>query len=118
MRKRTPQEKKALSYAKDRRNCYGENDKSSRESIRLNKVLRTRAHRRNVNQILQSEAPGVDAEESELIELKVRGKRRRQWHKFPDKPLGEVVRRMLEWWPRRHKSRMRREESEKSNKNA
>jgi hypothetical protein len=30
MVRRSPQDKKALSYAKDRRNVYGENDKSSR----------------------------------------------------------------------------------------
>ncbi len=34
MARRTPQEKKALSYVKDRRNDYGENDKSSRKNIR------------------------------------------------------------------------------------
>ena len=33
----SPQEKKRLSYAKDRRNDYGENDKSSRKNIRRNK---------------------------------------------------------------------------------
>ena len=31
---KTPQEKKHLSYAKDRRNPYGENSKSSRTAIR------------------------------------------------------------------------------------
>lgn len=36
-RRRSPQEKKALSYARDRRNVYGENDKSSRKNIRRNK---------------------------------------------------------------------------------
>lgn len=34
MTRRDPQEKKALSYAKDRRNDYGENDKGSRKGIR------------------------------------------------------------------------------------
>jgi hypothetical protein len=32
---KTPQEKKHLSYAKDRRNTYGENSKSSRKAIRV-----------------------------------------------------------------------------------
>ena len=31
-RKRSPQDDKSLSYAKDRRNTYGENDKRSRKS--------------------------------------------------------------------------------------
>ncbi|MFD9407178.1 hypothetical protein ACFWBN_09205 [Streptomyces sp. NPDC059989] len=33
MRQRSPQEKKRLSYLKDRRNVYGENQKSSRRNI-------------------------------------------------------------------------------------
>ena len=42
MARRSPQEKKTLSYAKDRRNDYGENDKSSRKSIRRNKRVPNR----------------------------------------------------------------------------
>lgn len=34
MKQKTPQEKKALSYAKDCRNTYGESDKGSRKTIR------------------------------------------------------------------------------------
>ncbi len=30
--RRTPQEKKELSYERDRRNTYGENDKASRKN--------------------------------------------------------------------------------------
>jgi hypothetical protein len=110
MRRRTPQEKKALSYAKDRRNRYGENDKSSRRSIRTNKAMRTRAHRHNVNQILQGESLGVGVEESELLELKVRGRRRREWYKYPDTPLGEIVPELLESRVHRHRAKMRRRE--------
>ena len=36
VKRKSPQEKKALSYAKDRRNTYGENDKSSRKNIPRN----------------------------------------------------------------------------------
>ena len=43
MARKSPQEKKALSYAKDRRNNYGENDKSSRRNIRRNKQTPERA---------------------------------------------------------------------------
>jgi hypothetical protein len=43
---KTPQEKKKLSYMKDRRNTYGENGKSSRKSIRLSKALNEPATRR------------------------------------------------------------------------
>jgi hypothetical protein len=42
--RRSPQEKKALSYAKDRRNDYGENDKSSRKNIPPNQTGPERAH--------------------------------------------------------------------------
>jgi hypothetical protein len=42
-RRRTPSEKKAISYSRDRRNVYGENSKSSRNSIRVRKRLRVRA---------------------------------------------------------------------------
>lgn len=38
---RGPQEKKALSYARDRRNGYGENDKSSRKAIPARKAGET-----------------------------------------------------------------------------
>jgi hypothetical protein len=96
MRKRTPQEKKALSYAHDRRNCYAENDKTSRKAIRLRKAHTERAYRRVVNQTLQSESPGIDVDAADELENKVRGKRRRDWHKIPDEPLGEVVKGILE----------------------
>jgi hypothetical protein len=46
MVRRSPQEKKALSYAKDRRNVYGENDKSSRKNIRRNKRIPNKLRRR------------------------------------------------------------------------
>jgi len=36
-RRKTPQEKKQLSYDRDRRSIYGENDKSSRKNIPLSK---------------------------------------------------------------------------------
>lgn len=39
---KTPQDKKALSYAKDRRNTYGENDKSSRKAIPARKAGESR----------------------------------------------------------------------------
>jgi hypothetical protein len=45
MARKSPQVKKALNYAKDRRNDYGENDKSSRKNIRRNKRTPNRADR-------------------------------------------------------------------------
>jgi hypothetical protein len=111
MKRRTPQEKKALSYAKDRRNCYGESDKGSRISIRLNKIKPQRAFRRNVNQILQSEAPVVSGQETDAVESKVKGVRRRDWYKHPDMPLGEYVELKLERRLRDHGAKVRRREN-------
>jgi hypothetical protein len=45
MRERTPQEKKSLSLAKDRRNVYGEAPHGAWKSIPLRKKLRNRANR-------------------------------------------------------------------------
>jgi hypothetical protein len=45
-RKKSPPEKKADSYKKDRRNTYGENSKSSRKNIPLAKAREHREARR------------------------------------------------------------------------
>ncbi len=70
MKKKTPQEKKALSYAKDERNIYGESDKGSRVSIRRNKTFPTRAYRKAVNDILQETIGEIDLEKAEIIDSK------------------------------------------------
>ena len=84
--RKTPQEKKRLSYAKDRRNTYGENDKSSRRNIPAAKARQRRANRRVAHQVLTT----AGEEQLGLIRPKTR------WRKAPDTPLGEVVRRKLE----------------------
>jgi predicted RNase H-like HicB family nuclease len=91
MKQRTPQEKKALSYAKDRRNVYGESDKGSRIAIRQNKTFPTRVYRRTVNDILQATVGEIDLEKAELIDVKAKEIKRRRWKKFPDAPLGEYI---------------------------
>ena len=96
MTRKTPQEKKALSYAKDRRNIYGESDKGSRVSIRQNKTFPTRAFRKNINDVLQSAVGAVDLEKAEAVDVKVGGIKRRKWKKFADAPLGKIVRGQLE----------------------
>jgi hypothetical protein len=91
VRRRSPQEKKALSYARDCRNVYGENDKSSRTIIRRNKRFPHRANRRHDGQALTvclgAPAPDVD----EAAEVRIRGWRRASWRKWPDLPLGLVL---------------------------
>jgi hypothetical protein len=87
-RRRSPQEKKRLSYERDRRNVYGENDKSSRKNIPRSKARTHRAHRANIrNAIASSDPVSPDA-----LEARVRSIRRKSWLKLPDEPLGDVVR--------------------------
>ncbi len=78
-RRLSPQEKKAYSYAKDRRNDYGENDKSSRKNIPLSKARAQRAVRRSDKSTLRSN-PLSDA---------IPEKRQKPaWKKCPDLALG------------------------------
>jgi hypothetical protein len=73
--RRSPQEKKALSYAKDRRNAYGENDKSSRRNIPLRKRLVNRANRHAAQQQLREASGAAEAERAESVEERLRDTR-------------------------------------------
>jgi hypothetical protein len=95
VRPKTPQQKKAESYAKDRRNTYGENAKSSRKNIARKKRRQNRAERRLASQAFAGERREVDAEWMDAIEARVERKRRLWWPKAPDEPLGVVVRAKL-----------------------
>jgi hypothetical protein len=64
MKERTPQEKKSLSLAKDRRNVYGEAPHGARKSIPLKKKLRNRANRHEQESKLPSEPIQFDADAS------------------------------------------------------
>jgi hypothetical protein len=103
---KTPGEKKRLSYEHDRRNTYGENQKSSRKNIPRSKRLSHQDERRSVRQALisgQGAVAGEAADEAELKALrKGRIKKLTAFRKSPDHPLGEVV-----------KQRLRRRTSEK-----
>ncbi|HEX5183110.1 MAG TPA: hypothetical protein VFW19_08160 [Allosphingosinicella sp.] len=91
-KERSPQEKKALSYAKDRRNLYGENDKASRKLIPLRKAQESRQDRRKVTQELGT-LPRLKPEAADLIESSARHDMHRVggWTKAPDVALGKVV---------------------------
>jgi hypothetical protein len=91
MTKRSPQEKKRLSYARDRRNIYGEAPHAARKNIPLRKASRNRANRRYANQQLMYEGVCFDEELADAIESRVRQKAPHEWEKYPDAPLGEVV---------------------------
>lgn len=94
-KRRTPPEKKLLSYEKDRRNTYGERGSHSRHAITLQKAINRRTDRHRANQVLQNvESDLVDS--LEQAELKVKTVAKRGWRKYADRPLGEVVERKLE----------------------
>lgn len=96
MKRKTPQEKKSLSYAKDCRNTYGENDKASRKNIPLRKAKVNRGYRRKTNQVLHEINHEVDLEKAELAESETRNVKREFWKKCADEPLGKVLERKLE----------------------
>ncbi|WP_146991358.1 hypothetical protein [Bradyrhizobium macuxiense] len=96
---KNPQEKKRLSYQHDRRNTYGENQKSSRKNIPRSKQLSHQDERRSVRQSLIAARGNVvdeiaDEAHSDALH-KGRMKKLKAFRKSPDSPLGEVVKRRL-----------------------
>ena len=93
---RSPQEKKALSYAKDRRNDYGESDKAARKAIPLRKAMENRQDRRKTAQAMGS-LQLLSEEAAELLESSARHDINRVggWRKAADAPLGEHVAKAL-----------------------
>lgn len=64
----SPQEKKALFYAKDGRNEDGENEKESRQAIPVRKRIVNRANRQDIQREL-SDVPGApDADSADAAE--------------------------------------------------
>ncbi|MEM7689704.1 MAG: hypothetical protein AAF291_11850 [Pseudomonadota bacterium] len=91
-RRRSPQEKKALSYAKDRRNCYGENDKASRKNIPRRKAKGHRSlRRRAASSLSRYETLGEDEAALKENELVSDLNRKQRWRKSPDRPLADHV---------------------------
>lgn len=97
---KTPQQKKRLSYQHDRRNTYGENQKSSRKNIPRSKQRSHQDERRSIKQALlavQGESAIDVADEAQSQALrKGRVKKLRAFRKSPDSPLREVVARRLQ----------------------
>jgi hypothetical protein len=92
---RNPQEKKRLRLTKDRRNSYGENDKSSRKNIKRNKRLEKkgiRAERRRLSTLTGS---GLTESESLLTESSLlsreKYKKASGFKKVSDRPLSEHI---------------------------
>jgi hypothetical protein len=89
---KSPQEKKALSYANDCRNTYGESDKASRKAIPARKAEENRKSRRKAVQTLGDiealDEAGLDLAESSL---KHDVERVGGWTKGADAPLSEFL---------------------------
>ena len=76
-----------MSYVRDRRNTYGENDKGSRKSIPRNKALSHRKAR--LKGKVSERLPELDLEEIGARMAKP------DWRKAPDEALGDHVRRQM-----------------------
>ncbi|WP_406299775.1 hypothetical protein OG948_31865 [Embleya sp. NBC_00888] len=88
---RNPQDRKRLSYLKDRRNGYGENDKSSRRNIRRNKRAVHSANRRREHLVLTALTGVRDGTGADAVEEGLFAKRPKSWRKAPDEPLAEAL---------------------------
>ncbi len=75
----TPQERKIRTYTKQRKNSFGENDKSSRSVLRKRKRWVNKAHRRNVNNISNNGL--LDWDE---VDVQIKSAKRHNWKKWPD----------------------------------
>ncbi|MFZ0950681.1 MAG: hypothetical protein WAN17_00365 [Candidatus Sulfotelmatobacter sp.] len=92
---KNPEAKKRLSLARDRRNRFGENSKSSRKNVQRGKQHRHMDERRTVPEVLGQLKGEVQEEQAAEAELKARTRitdsERRGFKKRPDAPLGVVL---------------------------
>jgi hypothetical protein len=89
---KSPQDKKRLSLAKDRRNSYGENAKSSRKNIPRSKAI-SRRKVRHAAKAQTNTLAGLSEEHSGVVQSTLTKARLQKgpWKKCPDRPLGAVV---------------------------
>ncbi|MCJ2179126.1 hypothetical protein [Novosphingobium album (ex Hu et al. 2023)] len=94
---KTPQEKKALSLARDRSGYFFGNNKAARKAVPLRKALESRRIRHKNNQAV-SQIEYVDDAAVDLIESSARHDvaRKGGWRKGASEPLGECIKRGLE----------------------
>ncbi len=91
-KRRSPQEKKELSYELDRRNCYSANDKASRKAIPARKAGENRKSRRKANHALTVVDRLAD-EQADVVESSLINDMERVggWKKGPDQSLREHI---------------------------
>jgi hypothetical protein len=91
----TPQEKKLVSLAMDRRNVYGENAKSSRKNVPRSKQIAHQALRRAANQPLLSLRGQVDEDTAAAADIQgivgIIERKRKGFAKSADAPLGMLL---------------------------
>ncbi|MEU0490105.1 hypothetical protein ABZ249_12815 [Nocardiopsis sp. NPDC006139] len=90
-RRRSPQEEKLLSYTRDRRNRYGENDKASRKGVPRAKSRVSRRNRRAEAVALSGGRTTADLDAGADVQERVERNRRARWAKAPDVPLATEV---------------------------
>jgi hypothetical protein len=92
---KNPEDKKHLSLARDRRNRFGENSKSSRKNIQRGKQRRHMDERRSAGEALGRLKGSVQEDEATESELRAKTRitdsQRRGFRKRPDTPLGVVL---------------------------
>ena len=89
---KSPQDKKSLSYLRDRRNDYGENAKSSRKNTPRSKALAQRSERHQQNHATRMASRAATEIELTSAELAATQARRLGFRKLADTPLGEYLR--------------------------
>ncbi|MCO5986376.1 hypothetical protein NE235_09680 [Actinoallomurus spadix] len=96
MSRRTPQEKKRLSYAKDRRGSSGYSFKPARRWVPARKRRANRVNRRRARRDLLAAKGRPDADAAYAAEERLLARRPEYWQKPPEMPLGVWVERILE----------------------
>lgn len=100
---RTPQEKKRLSYKKDRRNRYGESDKASRRLIPRYKAKARRAVRHTASGIAREGLIEPESTAQDRAEARTKRVDKTRWEKAPGVSLPDAIAHSREWRVRRFK---------------
>jgi hypothetical protein len=89
-KRRTPREKKELSYKHDHRDTYNESNKGSRKRVRFRKRQVNQVYRQRIRQALHG-AEQQTNDNADDVTNRVLEARRPQWKKSSHTPLGLVL---------------------------